>query len=42
MLICLAGVKESAKMSLSDSELLMEVLDEARRQVGVVYEQDSQ
>ncbi|RXN36932.1 trans-1,2-dihydrobenzene-1,2-diol dehydrogenase-like protein [Labeo rohita] len=28
----LKGVKESAKMSLSDSELLMEVLDEARRQ----------
>lgn len=42
MLIRLKGLKESIKMSLTDSELLIEVMDEARRQVGVVYEQDSQ
>ncbi|XP_043093466.1 dihydrodiol dehydrogenase, tandem duplicate 1 [Puntigrus tetrazona] len=38
----LKGLKESIKMSLADSELLVEVMDEARRQVGVAYEQDSQ
>uniref|UniRef100_A0A8C1QGF9 Trans-1,2-dihydrobenzene-1,2-diol dehydrogenase n=1 Tax=Cyprinus carpio TaxID=7962 RepID=A0A8C1QGF9_CYPCA len=38
----LKGLKESIKMSLTDSELLTEIMDEARRQVGVVYEQDSQ
>ncbi|XP_052387921.1 trans-1,2-dihydrobenzene-1,2-diol dehydrogenase [Carassius gibelio] len=38
----LKGLKESIKMSLADSELLIEVMDEARRQVGVVYQQDSQ
>uniref|UniRef100_A0A673G467 Trans-1,2-dihydrobenzene-1,2-diol dehydrogenase n=1 Tax=Sinocyclocheilus rhinocerous TaxID=307959 RepID=A0A673G467_9TELE len=38
----LKGLKESIKMSLTDSELLIEIMDEARRQVGVVYEQDSQ
>ncbi|XP_067275984.1 trans-1,2-dihydrobenzene-1,2-diol dehydrogenase-like [Pseudorasbora parva] len=38
----LKGLKESIKMSLKDSELLTEIMDEARRQVGVVYEQDSQ
>ncbi|XP_067245575.1 dihydrodiol dehydrogenase, tandem duplicate 1 [Chanodichthys erythropterus] len=36
------GLKESIKMSLTDSELLFEIMDEARRQIGVVYEQDSQ
>ncbi|XP_051953679.1 dihydrodiol dehydrogenase, tandem duplicate 1 [Xyrauchen texanus] len=36
------GLKESSKMSLTDSELLIEIMDEARRQVGVVYDQDSQ
>ncbi|XP_056334232.1 dihydrodiol dehydrogenase, tandem duplicate 1 [Danio aesculapii] len=36
------GLKESIRMSLADSELVMEIMDEARRQVGVVYEQDSQ
>ncbi|CAM4584475.1 unnamed protein product [Leuciscus chuanchicus] len=38
----LKGLKESVKMSLTDSELLIGIMDEARRQVGVVYEQDSQ
>lgn len=41
-MICLTGLKESIKMSLTDSELLIEIMDEARRQVGVVYLQDSQ
>jgi len=41
-LIRLPGLKESTKMSLTDSELLTGIMDEARRQVGVVYEQDSQ
>ncbi|KAK2894390.1 hypothetical protein QQF64_012782 [Cirrhinus molitorella] len=38
----LEGLKESVKMSLADSEMLIEVMDEARRQAGVVYDQDSQ
>ncbi|XP_073706768.1 trans-1,2-dihydrobenzene-1,2-diol dehydrogenase-like [Garra rufa] len=38
----LNGLKESIKMPLSDSELLIEIMDEARKQVGVVFEQDSQ
>ncbi|KAG7467994.1 hypothetical protein MATL_G00138060 [Megalops atlanticus] len=38
----LKGLKESSRMSLADSLLLTEVMDEARRQVGVVYSQDSQ
>jgi len=40
--LSLTGLKESSKMSLTDSELLIEIMDEARRQVGVVYQQDSQ
>ncbi|XP_042631678.1 trans-1,2-dihydrobenzene-1,2-diol dehydrogenase [Cyprinus carpio] len=38
----LAGLKESSRMSHADSALLAEIMDEARRQVGVVYSQDSQ
>ncbi|XP_054474494.1 trans-1,2-dihydrobenzene-1,2-diol dehydrogenase-like [Anoplopoma fimbria] len=38
----LKGLKESAVMSHADSLLLAEVEDEIRRQVGVVYSQDSQ
>ncbi|XP_036400183.1 trans-1,2-dihydrobenzene-1,2-diol dehydrogenase [Megalops cyprinoides] len=38
----LKGLKESSRMSLADSLLLTEVMDEARRQVGVVYSQDCQ
>ncbi|XP_064192118.1 trans-1,2-dihydrobenzene-1,2-diol dehydrogenase isoform X4 [Anguilla rostrata] len=38
----LKGLKESSRMSLSDSALLMEIMDEARRQVGVLYSQDIQ
>ncbi|CAM4584483.1 hypothetical protein PO909_031782 [Leuciscus waleckii] len=38
----LKGLKESSLMSHADSALLMEIMDEARRQVGVVYSQDSQ
>ncbi|XP_036401839.1 trans-1,2-dihydrobenzene-1,2-diol dehydrogenase-like [Megalops cyprinoides] len=38
----LKGLRESSQMSLSDSALLAEIMDEARRQVGVVYSQDSQ
>ncbi|XP_047436430.1 trans-1,2-dihydrobenzene-1,2-diol dehydrogenase-like [Mugil cephalus] len=38
----LKGLKESAVMSHADSLLLAEVEDEIRRQVGVVYPQDSQ
>lgn len=41
-LICPTGLKENINMSLTDSELLTEIMDEARRQMGVVYEQDSQ
>ncbi|KAK7913471.1 hypothetical protein WMY93_013682 [Mugilogobius chulae] len=37
----LKGLKESALMSHSDSLLLAEIEDEIRRQVGVVYPQDS-
>ncbi|KAG7463951.1 hypothetical protein MATL_G00182060 [Megalops atlanticus] len=38
----LKGLRESSQMPLSDSALLAEIMDEARRQVGVVYSQDSQ
>ncbi|XP_062404694.1 trans-1,2-dihydrobenzene-1,2-diol dehydrogenase-like [Sardina pilchardus] len=38
----LKGLKESIRMPLADSALLTEVMDEARRQVGVVFSQDSQ
>ncbi|XP_051727042.1 trans-1,2-dihydrobenzene-1,2-diol dehydrogenase-like [Ctenopharyngodon idella] len=38
----LKGLKESSRMSHADSALLAEIMDEARRQVGVVYSQDSQ
>ncbi|NP_001005600.2 trans-1,2-dihydrobenzene-1,2-diol dehydrogenase [Danio rerio] len=38
----LAGLKESSRMSHADSALLADIMDEARRQVGVVYSQDSQ
>ncbi|XP_073320828.1 trans-1,2-dihydrobenzene-1,2-diol dehydrogenase [Pagrus major] len=38
----LKGLKESAVMSHADSVLLAEVEDEIRRQIGVVYSQDSQ
>ncbi|XP_036418793.1 trans-1,2-dihydrobenzene-1,2-diol dehydrogenase-like isoform X1 [Colossoma macropomum] len=37
----LSGLKESSVMSLSESSLLAEIMDEARRQVGVTYSQDS-
>ncbi|XP_027015077.2 trans-1,2-dihydrobenzene-1,2-diol dehydrogenase [Tachysurus fulvidraco] len=38
----LKGLKESSRMSHSDSALLAEIMDECRRQVGVVYSQDHQ
>ncbi|XP_030620820.1 trans-1,2-dihydrobenzene-1,2-diol dehydrogenase [Chanos chanos] len=38
----LKGLKESPRMSHADSALLAEIMDEARRQVGVVYSQDKQ
>ncbi|KAL2088837.1 hypothetical protein ACEWY4_015736 [Coilia grayii] len=38
----LKGMKESPRMSLADSALLAEIMDEARRQVGVSYSQDCQ
>ncbi|XP_076144270.1 trans-1,2-dihydrobenzene-1,2-diol dehydrogenase [Alosa pseudoharengus] len=38
----LKGMKESPRMTLADSALLMEIMDEARRQVGVTYIQDCQ
>lgn len=37
-----AGLKESPRMSLADSVLLTEIMDEIRKQVGVVFGQDSQ
>ncbi|XP_007239709.3 trans-1,2-dihydrobenzene-1,2-diol dehydrogenase [Astyanax mexicanus] len=37
----LKGLKESSRMSLADSQLLTEIMDEARKQVGVVFDQDS-
>lgn len=37
-----AGLKESPRMPLSESALLTEVMDECRKQVGVVFNQDSQ
>ncbi len=42
LVLCGAGLKESSRMSHADSALLAEIMDEARRQVGVVYSQDSQ
>lgn len=36
------GLKECTTMSHADSLLLAELEDEVRRQVGVVYSQDSQ
>lgn len=38
----LTGLKESSIMSHADSLLLAELEDEVRRQIGVVYDQDSQ
>ncbi|KAJ8247942.1 hypothetical protein GJAV_G00252350 [Gymnothorax javanicus] len=38
----LKGLKESPIMSLEESVLLHEIMDEARRQVGVVYPQDGE
>lgn len=38
----LKGLKESSRMTLADSELLTEIMDEARKQVGVVFDQDHQ
>ncbi|XP_067830388.1 trans-1,2-dihydrobenzene-1,2-diol dehydrogenase-like isoform X1 [Heptranchias perlo] len=35
------GLKESSQLPLAESELIMSILDEARRQVGVVYNQDT-
>lgn len=37
----LLGLKESAGMSWADSKLLAETMDEVRRQLGVVYDQDN-
>ncbi|XP_029904037.1 trans-1,2-dihydrobenzene-1,2-diol dehydrogenase-like [Myripristis murdjan] len=38
----LKGLKESPRMPLAESVLLTEIMDEARKQVGVVFNQDSQ
>lgn len=38
----LKGLKESPRMPLADSVLLTEIMDEIRKQVGVVFSQDSQ
>uniref|UniRef100_A0A673XVE2 Trans-1,2-dihydrobenzene-1,2-diol dehydrogenase n=1 Tax=Salmo trutta TaxID=8032 RepID=A0A673XVE2_SALTR len=38
----LKGLKESPRMPLSESALLTEIMDERRKQVGVVFNQDSQ
>ncbi|XP_061567223.1 dihydrodiol dehydrogenase, tandem duplicate 1 [Cololabis saira] len=38
----LGGLKESPRMPLADSVLLTELMDEIRKQVGVVFGQDSQ
>ncbi|KAJ8340675.1 hypothetical protein SKAU_G00353080 [Synaphobranchus kaupii] len=38
----LKGLKESSRMSLEESSLLAEIMDEARRQVGVVFPQDGE
>ncbi|KAK5873679.1 hypothetical protein PBY51_018699 [Eleginops maclovinus] len=38
----LKGLKESPLMPLADSVLLTEIMDEIRKQVGVVFSQDSQ
>ncbi|XP_078093445.1 trans-1,2-dihydrobenzene-1,2-diol dehydrogenase-like [Mustelus asterias] len=35
------GLKECPDLPLAESELIMSILDEARRQVGVVYDQDT-
>jgi len=37
-----AGLKESPRMPLADSVLLTEIMDEIRKQVGVVFSQDNQ
>lgn len=37
-----AGLKESPQMPLADSILLTEIMDEIRKQIGVVFSQDSQ
>ncbi|MEQ2211073.1 hypothetical protein XENOCAPTIV_025667, partial [Xenoophorus captivus] len=36
----LKGLKESPRMPLADSVLLTEIMDEIRKQVGVVFSQD--
>ncbi|KAG7482265.1 trans-1,2-dihydrobenzene-1,2-diol dehydrogenase-like [Solea senegalensis] len=38
----LQGLKESPRMPLGESVLLTEIMDEIRKQVGVVFHQDSQ
>uniref|UniRef100_A0A3Q3X8C8 Trans-1,2-dihydrobenzene-1,2-diol dehydrogenase n=1 Tax=Mola mola TaxID=94237 RepID=A0A3Q3X8C8_MOLML len=38
----LKGLKESPQMPLADSILLTEIMDEIRKQIGVVFSQDSQ
>ncbi|KAK6294614.1 hypothetical protein J4Q44_G00354440 [Coregonus suidteri] len=38
----LKGLKESPRMPLSESALLTEIMDECMKQVGVVFNQDSQ
>uniref|UniRef100_A0A3Q2Q2B7 Trans-1,2-dihydrobenzene-1,2-diol dehydrogenase n=1 Tax=Fundulus heteroclitus TaxID=8078 RepID=A0A3Q2Q2B7_FUNHE len=38
----LKGLKESPRMPLADSILLTEIMDEIRKQVGVVFNQDKQ
>uniref|UniRef100_UPI00398EA6D6 trans-1,2-dihydrobenzene-1,2-diol dehydrogenase-like n=1 Tax=Pristiophorus japonicus TaxID=55135 RepID=UPI00398EA6D6 len=35
------GLKESPQMPLAESELIVSIMDEARRQLGVVYHQDT-
>ncbi|XP_067875948.1 trans-1,2-dihydrobenzene-1,2-diol dehydrogenase-like isoform X1 [Heterodontus francisci] len=35
------GLKECPELPLAESELIMSILDEARRQLGVVYDQDT-
>lgn len=39
--VLLLGLKESQEMPWAHSKLVAETVDEALRQMGVVYEQDS-
>ena len=37
---CVSGAKETEEISHSDNEMIFTILDEVRRQIGVVFPED--